>query len=223
MCGRFGVTGDTSELVRRLGAALAKPSPLSYNVAPTQTISAIVATPRAEVAEMRWGLVPAWAKDVAQFRMSTFNARIETIATAPMYRGPFKSGRCVIPATGFFEWRKNLDGSKTPFWIYREDTAPFVFAGLTDTWRSRATGEEVRSCTIITQPPTEFMSSIHSRMPSVLDVDAARHWMENAYTEPAALYDILETTQRVPLTAHAVGRAVGNVRNDEPSLIQAID
>ena len=156
-------------------------------------------------------------------KLSTFNARIETAATARTYRSAFHERRCAILADGFFEWRKNPDGSKTPMWITRIDEEPFAFAGLWERWRSRSGDETVESCTIVTQPPNSFMESIHSRMPVALDVDQGRAWLEPGPRDSIDLLNILTPTPAELWKAHPVGRRVGNVRFDEPSIIEPVE
>jgi putative SOS response-associated peptidase YedK len=189
---------DPTELAERLEAALLGPSGgPRFNIAPTQDILAAVNDERRTVAPLRWGLVPPWS-DPERIKLTTFNARVETIATSRVYSAPLRSKRCAVFADGFYEWKKNADGSKTPYWIYRKDERPFVFAGLWDENTNRMTGEVMRSATIITQPPNGLMETIHNRMPVVLDDEraAADEW-----------------------TARAVSRAVGNVRNQGPGLL----
>ena len=123
-----------------------------YNVAPTQQDLAITNEADRPLTSLRWGLVPQWALRPAAMKLSTFNARVETIATARTYRDPTRSRRCVVVATGFYEWRKNdNDSAETPFWVQRIEGKPFAFAGLSDVWHGRVIGEgAIASCTIVT-------------------------------------------------------------------------
>jgi putative SOS response-associated peptidase YedK len=190
-----------------------------WNIAPTQPVMAITNDDARSLVELRWGLVPRWAKSPADVKLSTFNARIETIANAPMYRESTRQRRCVILADGFYEWRKNADGSKTPLWIHRNDGEPFAFAGLWDVWRRGR--DELASCTIITTAANDFMRETHSRMPVVLDDDLAREWLTPGTIEPGAALAMLVPSELAGTwTMRAVSRRVGNVRNEDSGLIE---
>jgi putative SOS response-associated peptidase YedK len=153
-------------------------------------------------------------------KLSTFNARIETIAKAPTYRDAFRSRRCAIFADGFYEWRADADGGKTPMYIHRTDAEPFVFAGLWDVWNGD--GEEVTSATIVTQPANAFMETIHSRMPVVLDLERAWAWLAAGDADSAALLALLEPSPSQWWTAHPVAPRVGNARFDDAQLVAAV-
>jgi putative SOS response-associated peptidase YedK len=155
-------------------------------------------------------------------KLTTFNARIETIASAPAYREATRSRRCVILADGFYEWRRDENGAKTPFWIHRADGEPFAFAGLWERWRARRPAEEdVESCTIVTAPANEFMAPIHSRMPVVLSDARATAWLAPEPFTPSEALDVLFPDEAAPgWKMYAVSPRVGNVRNDDASLTQ---
>lgn len=189
-----------------------------YNIAPTQPVLTILNDGDRSIEELRWGLVPGWAESPAKMKLSTFNARVESLATSPSCRSA-RSKRCALVAHGYFEWKKNADGSKTPMWIHRRDGEPFVFAGVWDMWRSRTSDEVLASCTIVTQPPNAFVERMHSRMPVVLNERAADAWLEPATRDFEHLLGLLEPTPARDWDAYAVDRRVGNVRNDDASLI----
>jgi len=221
MCGRYGLGKAPDKLLERLESMLLVDAPLvaRYNIAPTQPVLAVLNDERRTARQLRWGLIPPWSDGPGEIKLATFNARIETIATAASYRGPFRSKRCVIPADGFFEWRMNADGKKTPIWIFRKDQEPFCFAGLWDVWRPRGNaGDEITSCTIITQPASEFMTPIHSRMPCVLNGAAARAWLAPGQVSPEQLFELLEPREDASWSAYPVATAVGNVRNQGAEL-----
>jgi putative SOS response-associated peptidase YedK len=236
VCARFTLAKSPWLTARKLGTksierALDKPR---YNVAPTQPITVILNDADRTVDDIRWGLVPPSAESPAAMKLSTFNARIETIAKAPTYRDPFRATRCAIFADGFYEWRADADGGKTPMWIHRKDNATFVFAGLWDVWHGD--GETVRSATIVTQPANAFMETIHSRMPVVLDTDHANAWLAEGERDPNELLAILqrchpELVEGPPRhaepdegwTAHPVAPRVGNARFDDAALITAVE
>jgi len=165
MCGRFARYTDSDELLQPLGLNWQEPLlPPSYNIAPSQPVLAVRwHDDQREAVLLRWGLIPAWAKDKSiGYRM--INARAEGLADKPAYRQPFRHQRCLIPADGFYEWRQE-DGCKQPYYIHRTDGRPMVFAGLWSRWQG---GEEViESCTIITGQPNTLLAPIHDRMPVI--------------------------------------------------------
>lgn len=221
MCARFTLAKSPWLTARRLGSkSVERALRARYNVAPTQPVTAVLNDADRTVDDVRWGLVPQRAERPATVKLSTFNARIETIAKAPTFRDAFRATRCAIFADGFYEWRSDADGGKTPLWIHRKDGAPFLFAGLWDEWRGA--GETVKSATIVTQPANEFMAAIHSRMPVVLDIARADAWLAPGECDPAALLAILEPSPSDIWAAHAVAPRVGNARFDDPALIAPV-
>src|SRR5206468_583119 len=133
---------------------------------------------------MRWGLIPGWAKDPG-IGYKMIDARAEGIAEKPAFRAAFKVRHCIVPADGFYEWRRRGDGPKQPYLIRRRDGAPMGFAGLWETWIDRATGEEITTCTIITCAPNELMADLHDRMPVILDPKDYDTWLDP--THPAGV------------------------------------
>jgi putative SOS response-associated peptidase YedK len=223
MCARYTLRTPPWALARALGSrTLERPLPPRYNIAPTQPIPAVLNDEERHLKEVRWGLIPPHSPHPAASKLSTFNARIETIATARTFRDAFRSRRCAILADGFYEWRKDADGGKTPLWIHRSDEAPFVFAGLWDVWFARDGSESIPSATIVTEPADAFMAPIHSRMPVVLDTERARAWLAHGERDAATLYDILSPALPGEWVATPVGRRVGNPRFDDPSLIAPV-
>jgi putative SOS response-associated peptidase YedK len=150
----------------------------------------------------RWGLIPSWAKDPA-IGAKTFNARAETVAEKPSFRAAFKSRRCLIPVTGFYEWQ-TVGKAKTPFFITSPDPDEMlVFAGLFETWRM---GEEIPSCTIITTEANAFMRGLHTRMPVILPPEAWEVWLSSSASLEGLLgllrpapEDVLQAWQVRPL------------------------
>ena len=223
MCARFTLTKSPWLVARALGTTSVERAIRSrYNVAPTQPIAAVLNDDARTFADVRWGLVPPHAESPAAVKLSTFNARIETIAKAPTYRDPFRARRCAIVADGFYEWRGDADGGKTPMYISRKDGAPFAFAGLWDVWHGSGSDEPVTSATIVTQPANTFLATIHPRMPVVLDLERAREWLAPGEREPDALFALLEPSPPEVWTAHPVAPRVGNARFDDPALLDAV-
>ena len=223
MCARFTLRKPPWPLARALGSRTVATALRSrFNIAPTQPIVAALNDAERSVEEVRWGLVPPHAEHPSAVRLSTFNARIETVAKAPTYRAAFRARRCAIFADGFYEWRQDNDGGKTPLWIHRTDDEPFVFAGVWDVWHSPSSDERVVSASIITQPANAFMATIHSRMPVVLGLAAANEWLVAGERDPAALLDLLVPSPPDEWTANPVAPRVGNARFDDAALIAPV-
>lgn len=169
MCGRFQLTLPFSELVRLYNLTNSVNLRPRYNLAPTQDAAVVRSDPEGgrRLDLMRWGLIPFWAKD-AKVGYAMFNAMAETVATKPAFREPFKARRCIVPATGFYEWQKLDAKTKQPFAIVPTDAAVFSLAGLWERWTDKVSGETVHSCTILTTTPNELCATIHDRMPVIL-------------------------------------------------------
>ena len=218
MCGRYVAKIDAA-LERDW--ALTRPPPLfaSYNIAPTTPVPAVRERNGERLCELlRWGLVPFWAKGLPP-KLSTINARLETIATAPSYRGPWQRGqRCILPALGFYEWQVG-DAGKQPWYIHIKDQSVFGLAGL---WEASTTPEglTVESCTIITMPANPFMAEIHNskaRMPAILR--RADHAVWPAGDATAALH-CLRPSPEDQMLAHTVSIAVNSPRNNTAGLLE---
>ena len=169
MCGRFTLTVDPAKLMG-VFKDFTFPTQFAprYNISPAQPILAIPNNEKNKADFFLWGLIPSWAKDPA-ISNKLINARGETIAEKPSFRGSYKYKRCIIPADGFYEWKVQTgQKTKTPYFIHMKDSLPFALAGLWDEWHSPA-GNTIRSCTIITTTPNELMSDLHNRMPVILD------------------------------------------------------
>jgi len=172
--------------------------------------------PVRELSELRWGLVTNVAGEPRR-RISTINARIETVATSPLYGPLLPDRRCVLFADGYYEWQVRSDGSKQPMWIERRDGSTFAFAGLWDD--AFENGELVAACTIVTQPANPVLAALHERMPAVLATAAAGEWLTPERLEPADALRLLAPADGREWTYRPVSNAVGNVRNDSPDLI----
>jgi len=168
MCGRYRRTASEEELARLYHIPIPSQTdlPISYNIAPSQKVLAIRSNPKSQQRSLdavQWGLIPYWAKD-PKVAYRTINARAETVDKAPSFRQAFAKRRCLIPADGFYEWRKTAK-PKLPFAIAMKDGRPFTFAGLWENWKDPASGEWPRTCAIITGKPNELVVQIHPRMP----------------------------------------------------------
>jgi putative SOS response-associated peptidase YedK len=219
MCGRYSLaTPDPRQLRARFGIAETVEIPRRYNVAPSDDVLALTAdSDGAQRTEMlRWGLVPDWAKEpTPAARM--INARAETITEKPAYRQAFERFRCLIPADGFFEWRRQDGGPKQAFHITRADGEPFAFAGLWSAWH-RDDADQIRSCTIITTAANDLVAPLHDRMPAILDPEAESIWLDRD-APPELLLELLHGLSSPEMHVRAVGPAVNNVRNDGPECL----
>jgi putative SOS response-associated peptidase YedK len=191
-----------------------------WNIAPTQDVLAVPNTLARELTAMRWSLE---ARDgrASSARLSTFNARVETLATSPLFSPLLTTQRAVVLADGYYEWRSNGDGSKTPMWIFRRDGAPLVFAALWDR-RAGADARPPESVTIVTRPPTAALAAVHDRMPAVLPHSVVDAWLGAEKIEPRRALDLLLPLEADASLFHPVSSRVGNVRNDDPTLIAPV-
>ncbi len=221
MCGRFGLFTDLSELVELLGFELGMPANgyvPRWNIAPTTPVLAITAEDGERLgALMRWGLIPRWAKPESAFKRPMFNARSETVAERPMFRDSFARHRCIVPANGFFEWRKDGDRNKTPMWISDPAMPVVTFAGIWSVWRGP--NGLVESCAIITTSSNALVEPIHNRMPVIFDDDWASIWLAAA-ADRTVLLEALKPREWETMRAQEAHPAVGSSRNDGPYLLE---
>jgi putative SOS response-associated peptidase YedK len=168
---------------------------------------------------LRWGLVPFWAKDL-KVGFANINAKAEGIETRPAFREAFQRRRCLVPVDGFYEWKKTASG-KQPYAIALSDRRLMALAGLWENWRSPA-GEWVRSFAIITTTPNELRAQLHNRMPVVLKPESWPVWLGEKSAEPSALKALLAPLPSEDMTCWPVSTRVGNVKNNDASLIEPI-
>ena len=225
MCGRARLSSDVSEIKLVFSIPPERPTPNfppTWNLAPTDPLPVVRYDPRAgerSLDVMRWGLVPYWAKDI-KIGYSTINAKAEGIDTRPAFREPFQRRRCLVPLDSFYEWKK-LGKDRQPYAVALSDRRLMAMAGLWDSWRS-PDGERVRSFTIITTEPNELLAPLHDRMPVILAPENWPLWLGEEPADPERLKALL-----VPYPAHdlimwPVDRRVGNVKNNDPSLIEPL-
>ena len=225
MCGRYSLTAP-AEVVRDLFNYLERPNlgPRA-NIAPTQEVAAVRlgADGARHFVRLRWGLVPAWAKD-AGMGARMINARAETLAEKPAFRDAFRARRCLIAADGFYEW-KSEGGAKQPYRIARADGAPFAFAGIWERWDKSPNGgpggAPLETCSIVTTEANTRLSEIHPRMPVILDPGAFAAWLDPA-TPPAEARALLAPYPAEGLVAYRVTRRVNAVANDDLGLIEPL-
>lgn len=219
MCGRFSLDATAETLATLFD--LEPPQALAprYNIAPTQPVLALRVAPgtdRRGWAWLRWGLIPAWAKDPG-IGARMINARSETVAEKPAFRAAFRRRRCLVPATGFYEWRGE-SGRKQPYLIHAPDGAPFAIAGLWEHWQDPG-GAELETCTLLTTEANEALRPLHDRMPVLLAPEAWERWLDPALEAPDPLLPLLAPAPPERLVFHAVSDRVNRVQNDDPELI----
>jgi len=226
MCGRFRVA-RSKELLEEAFGAVDGPVPVEwsprYNVAPGQSIVAVrqdAARPVRELVRLRWGLIPAWAKE-ASIGYKMINARAETAAEKPSFRDAMRKRRCLIPADGFYEWKK-AGGKKLPYCLTMADDAIFAFAGLWERWRDPA-GEPVESCTILTTEPNELAREIHDRMPVILSPEDYELWLDPGFARLDALEEMLKPYPARQMRRYRVSERVNQVKNDDPECAAEIE
>jgi putative SOS response-associated peptidase YedK len=221
MCGRFTnhlTWQQIHDLYRLSGGPPASNFRPRYNIAPTQSAFVVRLTDgQRELVALRWGLVPFWAKD-SKGASRLINAQSESCATKPAFRAAFKSRRCLVVADGFFEWPEK----HAPRLIALKDGAPFAFAGLWESWGPK-TGDRLETFTILTTTPNAFMAEVHHRMPVILPPEAWSTWLGENAPSDNRLLALCAPFPAERMTAWRVSARVGNVRNDDPSLIEPID
>jgi putative SOS response-associated peptidase YedK len=216
VCGRFALFA-APELVAEY-FALAEPPSLAphYNVTPGQDIAAVRLDRegRRQLRALRWGLVPFWAKD-ASIGRRLINARLDSLATKPAFREALGRRRCLIPASGFYEWGVDSAGKKQPFFIRPRNEPLLVIAGLWERWR-QPSGEPLETCVIVTKEADALLAPIHDRMPVVLSRAAQEAWLDPS-SDPATIAELAASAPE--LETWAVGSAVNDPRNDDERVI----
>ncbi len=221
MCGRFALIADSEELAEQFDLPLAAAMPNAafmprYNIAPTQPVTAVRHHhDQREITFFKWGLVPSWSKD-PKIGSRMINARSETVAEKPSFRAPFKRRRCIIPASGFYEWQKTADG-KQPIYIHPTDDTTFALAGLWESWHS-PDGGEIETCTILTVSPNELMAPIHNRMPVILEKEDYDVWLQPG-NQPEQGKHLLRPFPAERMATYPVSKLVNSPRNDSPDCI----
>jgi putative SOS response-associated peptidase YedK len=219
MCGRF--TFQPTEAVygrfqirNRLDSLVPR-----YNIAPGQLVPVIIAHSSRRMVRMRWGLIPHWAKD-EKTAYNMINARVGTLTQRPAFWGLLSHHRCLVPASGFYEWQGG-GRDKTPYDIHPEGQPYLALAGLYDTWINPR-GEELSACTIITTDADPFLAKLHNRMPVVVERELEDDWLNPEITSARDVLGILERSPGVPLDAYPVSRMVNKSSVDGNELIRPL-
>ncbi len=224
MCGRFSLTSPPDAMRRAFEITGALPNfPRRYNIAPTQSAPVVRPTsgvPGREIALLRWGLVPSWSKG-PDHRYSMINARSETVRSKPAYRDAFLHRRCLVPADGFYEWRRQPDG-KQPYRIALTNDVPFAFAGLWERWQGEG-GDGIVSFTIIVTQANDTIRPIHDRMPVILPPDRHDLWLEGGPAAADEAEALLKPFHSPSVYAYPVSTFVNNPKNDDERCIARLD
>ncbi len=219
MCGRYTIKAPVAQLATLFDVLDPPPVPPRYNVAPTQSVPVVRLNPehnRREIALLRWGLIPGWAKDAA-IGNRMINARAESVADKPSFRSAFKKRRCLVVADGFYEWQKT-NGKKQPYYIGLKDGSPFAFASLWEHWRDPE-DKPVETFTIITTDANELVKPIHNRMPVILQPKDYQEWLDPGVEDKVELQKLLQPYPSEAMTAYPVSLLVNNPKNEDPECV----
>ncbi len=221
MCGRFNLRATPAQLVEIFKLLRVPELQPRFNIAPTQPVLTIRETDEGREPDVfHWGLIPSWSKDPA-IGSRMINARGETVATKPSFRSAFRRRRCLIPVSGFYEWRNIGGRKKQPFHIGMHDDRTFAFAGLWEHWEG-ADGSAIRSCTIITTESNEQLAEIHDRMPVILHPEDYERWLERDFQDKEALQLLLVPYANDEMKLYPVSTVVNNPRNETPSCVDPV-
>lgn len=219
MCGRYVIAG-TTELSERFQLRSLPESWLpTWNAAPSQWLPTVIEDESGERQGrlMQWGLLPRWRRE-GQRSVAPINARAETLLEKPMFKGLVAHHRCLVPISGFYEWQET-GGRKQPFYVSAKDGEIWALAGLYDE-RENADGEQTASFTVVTTAANALLKPLHERMPVILARDAEAEWLDPEVTDPLQVERLLQPYPAEEIDLWPVDPAVGNVRNNDPSLLR---
>jgi len=224
MCGRYRLS-RRKQIVEEYFDAVSSEEDWAprYNIAPTQPIPVIRQSPKEPVRELsiiRWGLIPSWAKD-SSVAAKMINARSETASTKPAFRDALKSRRCLIPADGFYEWRRT-GKAKQPYCFEVNQGQLFALAGLWDRWKD-PNGNWIKSCSILTTTPNAVTSAVHDRMPVILDPDSYDLWLDPGMQNVAAVSELLTPYDACLMRCYPVSNRVNHVGNDDEECSRPVE
>ncbi len=218
MCGRFSQSSSPQQYAEQFGISTDLSLKPRYNVAPTDHVVACCLSDQGEkiLTTLHWGLIPSWSKGPDK-RFSMINARAETVAEKPAYRGPFRKHRCLIPADGFYEWKQ--ENGKQPYYVHARDNTPLVLAGIWDHWQDED-GDRIDSCSIIVCDANTQMRSLHERMPVILPIYMWDAWLAEQDVE--VLQGLLVPYEGDDLDIYPVSRAVNSPTHEGAELIKPL-
>lgn len=228
MCGRAYETYTEEELYLRYLNESRKRNPLglkaNYNLSPTQQSPVVLNKDGERTIEMfRWGLVPFWAPDVkSASKYSLINAKGEEILEKRSYKEPFLKRRCIVPLSGFIEWKRESEKVKRPFAIRLKDTSIMSVAGVWEHWQSKESGDIVDSFSIITTEPNTFMADIHNRMPVILSREQEAQWLDQKNTDGSSLLKLLKPCPAEWLDAYEISTAINSPKNNRPEVLEPL-
>jgi putative SOS response-associated peptidase YedK len=218
MCGRFSATFSFRDIKVRWNLQGDLSFEPRYNIAPSQTVPVILKGDRGnEVKLMKWGLVPSWASDPS-IGNRMINARAETLLEKPSFKRLVSQRRCLIPADGFYEWRRE-GKRKVPVWIHLKKKEPFTFAGLWDSWRNPDVGDVLNTFTIITTDSNTLVRRIHDRMPVIYDRDMGQRWLDDSINSAMVLAAVTRPWPSEYMEAWDVSTMVNAPENDSAECI----
>jgi putative SOS response-associated peptidase YedK len=223
MCGRYRLSRRKQLIQEYFGTTDEVDWEPRYNIAPSQSAGIIRrdrAKPERRFLLARWGLIPYWAKDPS-IGYKLINARSETVTGKPAFREAFESRRCLIPADGFYEWRR-AGNTKQPFHFGLQDDSLFAFAGLWDCWTD-ARGQMVESCSILTTTPNSLLADVHDRMPVILNPEHYDLWLDPGFRRVDALKEMLNPFDATLMRRYPVSTRVNFVKNDDPECAAALE
>lgn len=223
MCGRFALVASAQEIAREFGLEAESVGPLvpRYNIAPSQPILAVRerAEGRREATHLAWGLIPSWAHDPT-IGSRLINVRLETADQKPAFRHAFRRRRCIVPASGFFEWIPS-GGAKHPYYFHDRRRRLLGLAALWDVW-SGPNGETLETCAIVTVPANEAVQPFHDRMPAILEPENYGPWLDLRLQDPPTIRSLLPPLPDDVLTCYRVSAVVNNPRNDSPACLEPV-
>jgi putative SOS response-associated peptidase YedK len=233
MCGRYAISKLPEELIEEFEISAGhtgKVLPADWNISPTKEIYIIRnnENEKRELVNLSWGLIAPWSKtteEAVKSQSSAINARTETVESKPTFKNAFKYHRCLIPATGYYEWATELGKypSKQPFYIHSKANKTLAFAGIYSTWRNEK-GESKESAALITRPAVDFLEKIHHRMPTFLPQDRWAAWLDHDQNNVDELKALLEfKNEAAGLVADPVSTKVNATRNNGPDSIAPIE
>lgn len=215
MCGRFVIKLDDNFYFRyEIDEVLGLES--NYNVAPFSNIPVVVKNSPKKVVKMKWGFIPSWAKTYNP-KYAVINTRAESIDEKPYFKSSFKKSRCLIPATGFYEWKREGD-EKTPYYFHMKDSSYFSFAGIYSIWKNE-NNEDIYTCSIVTTTPNKEMESIHDRMPVILSKEDEEIWLDKTIEDENILKPLLKPYTDSKLDVYEVDKKVNSPKNKGEDLL----
>ncbi|HEX9929306.1 MAG TPA: SOS response-associated peptidase [Pyrinomonadaceae bacterium] len=229
MCGRYVLKAEKEAIEKEFDSIVEQAKQAEqlnhprFNIAPSQIVLAVRQFEFERIANgLKWGLIPSWAKEES-IGNRMINARAESITEKPSFRNAFRSRRCIVPASGFYEWKQTGGkGAKQPFYFHLKDKPVFGFAGLWETWKTEE-GEEIESCTIITTEANAVLAPVHDRMPIIIKPEDYEAWLDPKNFDTDDLQKFLKPYPSYEMASHAVSRQVNSPSFDGEELINPVE